>query len=188
MTNPGGPAASTAPAAATNASAPVPSPGLSTAAKLALGAGAAVAAAALIMGAAVDSPNTFRVIAYLQHPVTAVNQPGKWWKAIHLLAFDPFGPAPSHVQPFPIARGQTYDFRIFSRDKKARSRKDVQALLELMGFAGASVVLMGRDRRVPDRPQTSLSEWIGCGTWTMPGTFVNADDPFLFAELRPVRS
>ena len=148
---------------------------------------AALAAVALIAG---EAPGTYvhRVVVRASSPLTLHVQPGWSWSVAHPLSFDPYAPAPKHVAAFPLVTGAMYDLKFFSRDKRARSRSDVAALLGHMGFHVQQLLLMGRNRRIPARPLISLSEWLAVGTWTLPSSLVTADDPFLFAEVRPVAS
>lgn len=145
-----------------------------------------------VFGAASPTTRVCRFTAYLPRPLTIESAADLRFQAVHRLAFDPSasltdeprGPR-LRMQPFPLVTGKVYDLRFLSRDKTARSKEAVKSLLDKMGFAPAEVMLLARNLRVPGRPATSLSEWLGVGTWRAPASIVTSDDPFYFAEVRP---
>ena len=133
-----------------------------------------------------------RFVAHAARPVSLTSTDALRFQAIHKLAFDPSAPLQDEprgprlrTQSFGLNTGVVYDLRFLSRDKTARSKEGVVALLDAMGFAPAEVMLLARNLRVPGRPATSLSEWLGVGTWRAPASIVTSDDPFYFAEARP---
>ena len=107
------------------------------------------------------------------------------WTILHEIAFDPWGPMSFRLTPHELVHGQLYDLRFLSRDKTAKSKKDVLQLLTIMGFRPATIFLSKRNMRIPGRPLTTLSEWFGVGLWTGPDSVVVSSDPFYFAEVKP---
>lgn len=191
MASPGGgsAASSTGPVPLDKASASTsPAPASSVPwGKIALGMGvaaAALAAFAVVGGSSsTEEPYSFRLLARLPVPIRLQNQPGMWWKIVHKLAIDPFAEPSFHIEPHPLETDRVYDLRILSRDKTARSRADVEMLLEAMGFSPVIAQLKRRNMRVPRRA-TSVSEWIGIGTWQKPLSVVTSEDPFYFADVK----
>ncbi len=137
----------------------------------------------VIGGTALGS--TFRFVGELGTAIDIKSLPGLRWTIVHPLSFDPWAPMSFRVEPHPLAQGQMYDFRILSRDKTAKSKRDVLALLVAMGFQPSTVFLSKRNMRVPGRPLTTLSEWFGVGVWSGPDSVIVSSDPFYFAEVKP---
>lgn len=142
----------------------------------------------LIVGGAAPGPDastSFRFVAHLGHAIDIRSLPGLRWTIIHELGFDPWGPMSFRLTPHTLEQGQLYDLRFLSRDKTAKQKADVLALLTSMGFRPATLFLSKRNMRIPGRPLTTLSEWFGVGRWDGPDSVVVSSDPFYFAEARP---
>lgn len=152
----------------------------------ALAAGAAVAAIALFAGEQEPNPYAFKLTARLARPIAARNLPGLWWKSIHRLAIDPTEAVVYTIVPFQLTSGVTYDLRFMSRDKSGTTRASVLALMKTMGFSPCDALLVRRNVRIPGRPGTTLSEWLGVATWTGPNSYTTIEDPLLFVGVVPV--
>jgi hypothetical protein len=145
-----------------------------------------VGRARMIVGGTGEPLQTdFHFVGQLGQAIDVTSVPGLRWSAIHSLGFDPWGSMSFRLTPHELKHGQLYDLRFLSRDKTARSKKDVLALLVSMGFSPATIFLSKRNMRVPGRPLTTLSEWFGVGVWTGPDSVIVSSDPFYFAEVRP---
>lgn len=140
----------------------------------------------LIVGGEPESEGvSFRFVAQLGHAIDIKSLPGLRWTIVHALEFDPWGPMSFRLTPHTLTNGQLYDLRFLSRDKTAKSKRDVLALLTTMGFRPATIFLSKRNMRIPGRPLTTLSEWFGVGRWVGPDSVIVSSDPFYFAEVRP---
>jgi hypothetical protein len=139
----------------------------------------------LIVGGVASPGTTFRFVGQLGAAIDIKSLPGLRWTIIHSVAFDPWASMTFRLTPHDLKRGQMYDLRFLSRDKTAKSKIDVLALLEAMGFKPATLFLSKRNMRIPGRPLTTLSEWFGVGIWTGPDSVIVSSDPFYFAEVRP---
>jgi hypothetical protein len=140
----------------------------------------------MIVGGEVSpSGSSFRFLGQLAHAIDIKALPGLRWTIVHAVGFDPWGPMSFRLTPHPLEHGQLYDLRFLSRDKTAKTKKDVLALLTDMGFRPATIFLSKRNMRIPGRPLTTLSEWFGVGIWTGPDSVIVSSDPFYFAEVRP---
>lgn len=142
----------------------------------------------VVGGAAAPKGSTFRFLARLDRAVVLRDRPGMTWLTARPFAIDPTQDPSWLAQPYQLSPGVTYDFRIISRDKTAGTHGDVETLLEAMGWAVGPLVLTRRNARVPGRPTTSVSEWLGSGTWTKSESVVTAYEPFFFADLKPSRA
>lgn len=137
----------------------------------------------VVIGGPVGS--TYRFIGQLGSAIDIKSLPGLEWTIVHSIGFDPWGPMNFRLAPHALTKGQLYDLRFLSRDKTAKSKADVLALLTGMGFKPATIFLSKRNMRIPGRPLTTLSEWFGVGVWSGPDSVIVSSDPFYFAEVRP---
>jgi hypothetical protein len=141
---------------------------------------------AKIGGATARAAYRYAFLGRLTSPIAIRNLSSMRWLRIVKLPLDPFAPMTFQLHPFVVKRGQTAALRFLSRDKTVRAKSDVQALLTTMGFSPNEVFLVRRNMRIPGRNATSVSEWVGFGTWNLADSVVTCDDPFYFADLRPV--
>ena len=130
------------------------------------------------------SPYTFRIVARLKAPIAIENLPGRWWKTVRRIPFEPFSPLDFQFKPWTLREGQSYTMRMLSRDKTAATRARVRELLGAMGFETQRLIALRRNVHVPGRPGTSMTLWLAAGTWGKPDSIVTVGDVFFFETMR----
>jgi hypothetical protein len=134
----------------------------------------------------VPAPFDLRFVGRLAHPILVQDTPLVRWNHVAPLPFDPLKDLSEmrlKVYPFRLLQGHDYAIHIMSRDKAHKNRDAVLSTLASEGFEMSIFSETRRNTRVPKKPNTSVSFWVGVGQWTKAHAMVTSEDPFFFEDV-----